>query len=113
MEQKLLAFKARAKELLEDNPELTKIYLVKSKICDDWGLMMVEDSQRQNETESHCQECFEDFYPFKFRKTEKFPYKQISIIISPRKLEAINSGKLKFLDTLNMCQLLVDREQDA
>ena len=109
MEDKLQAFKLRAKELLEDNPEVTQVYLIKSKISEDWGVLYIEDSDSQRSIENHCQQCFEEWYPLRFGGDKDFPYMQLSLVASSNKFEALNLGKIKFLDTLELCELLESR----
>ena len=109
MEDKLQAFKLRAKELLEDNPEVIQVYLIKSKISEDWGLFYIENSDAQSNIENHCQQCFEEWYPLRFGMDKDFPHMQLSLVASPNKFEAMKLGKIKFLDTLELCELLESR----
>lgn len=108
-EVKLQAFKNRAKELLEDFHEISEVYLIKSKVSDDWGVLYIDDSDGQNRLEDHCQQCFEEFYPFRFAGSEDFPYKQLSVTVSSKKFKALIDGVIKLPDTLELCELLEKR----
>ena len=110
LELKYQDFKLHAQEMLEDNSEVVEVFLLKSKVSDDWGTLTIDSSDGQSIVENHCSECFEGFYPFRFGETRGFPYKNISIIISPKKFEALMAGQVRLPEILELCDSLAKRE---